>query len=64
MTDAERLYELLYSCESRDEMCERVVRMEALVRELWPRAALTMNDASRASLMGRIAELGIEVGVE
>lgn len=64
MTDAERLHELLYSCESRDEMCERVVKMEQLVRDLWPRAAFTMSPENRESWMERIGELGIEVGVE
>ena len=30
-----RLHDLMYSYESRDEMCVRVVEMESLVSDLW-----------------------------
>ena len=34
-TQAARAHELLYSCDSREELCERVAGLEELVRELY-----------------------------
>lgn len=51
MTNREkRVHELLYSCESRDEMCERVARMEEECEKLraerdeWHRVAQSKQD--------------------
>lgn len=37
MTEAEqaRAHELLYSCDSREELCGRVAELEGLVRDMW-----------------------------
>lgn len=35
MTHDERVHELLYSTEDRAELCERMVKLEELVRDMW-----------------------------
>lgn len=35
MTHDERVHELLYSNEDRAELCERMVELEELVRDMW-----------------------------
>lgn len=37
MTEAEqdRAHELLYSCDSREELCGRIAELEGLVRDMW-----------------------------
>ena len=66
-----RLHDLLYSCESRDEMCVRVVAMEDLVAslrsDLYKAFSFGTMRASEAladlfeQYDAAIAELGIEV---
>lgn len=34
-TEQARAHELLYSCDSREELCGRVAELEKLVRDMW-----------------------------
>lgn len=66
MNKEERIHSLLYSCDSRDELCERVVALEELVRELWcDLDAATQYDAGGGrgivyEFADRMRELGVE----
>lgn len=61
MTEEERLHQLLYSCDSRDEICERTVNLEYLCRDLWESITWMdgMSAAKRAEYERRICELGL-----
>lgn len=41
---------------------DRVDKLEAAIRDLWPRAAFTMPTAMREEWERRLRALGIEVG--
>lgn len=34
-TEQARAHELLYSCDSREELCGRIAELEKLVRDMW-----------------------------
>ena len=70
MTSREkRLHSLLYSCESRDEMCERIVdleddnsRLRALLIDAYVEFVAVYGDADDAAeYASRMRDLGIEV---
>ena len=64
-----RLHSLLYSCDSRDEMCERIVdleddnsRLRALLLDAYVEFVSVYGDADDAAeYAGRMHGLGIEV---
>ena len=60
MTEAEqdRAHELLYSCDSREELCGRIAELEGLVRDAVARLRW-MNMASN-ELERRVRALGLE----
>jgi hypothetical protein len=54
----QRAHDLLYSCESREDLCERIVALEELVDEM-----LNCDmDQHWSEMTRRAKELGIEVG--
>ena len=57
---AARVYHHLYvDSKIPLENAERIVALEELVLDLWPRAAFTMTEANRRSWLERMAELGL-----
>lgn len=61
----ERLHHHLYDTnEGIEQQSNRIVDLEELVLDLWPRASFTMRPADRAAWVGRMRGLGIEVGEE
>lgn len=63
MTHDERMHQLLYSNEGRVEQCERICRLEELVRDMWDWLAPTAvgGGAPLKGLHERMRELGVEV---
>ena len=65
MTDTERakrMHDLLYSCESREEMCERVVKLEELCADLYEFAVDTcLNAINGPEQMRRYFNEGLEL---
>lgn len=68
MTHDERMHQLLYSNEGRVEQCERICRLEELVRDMWdfycvvpdePYASKEEIDFS-VDVWRRMRELGVD----
>lgn len=68
----QRMHELLYSNEGRVEQCERICKLEDLVRDMWRDCICQSDDTCNTcvvecnvtegcALERRITELGIEV---
>ena len=47
---AKRLHDLLYSCESMDEMCERLVKLEELCADMYKFADGMCNQRNECSM--------------
>ena len=56
----QRAHDLLYSCESREELCERIVALEELVRDMVDYGEGASNGMAEF-FAGRMTLLGIEV---
>lgn len=69
MTHDERMHQLLYSNEGRVEQCERICKLEELVRDMWdfycvvPDEPYTSKEEIDFSVdvWRRMRELGVEV---
>ena len=46
MTGEDRTHELLYSCDSREELCERITELEDIVRCLWISCIVDQDDCA------------------
>jgi len=68
MTDTEqaRAHELLYSCDSREELCGRVAELEGLVRDMWLHSYCSIaktreeDEHHIESVIDRMRALGLE----
>lgn len=69
MTDEQRqrVHDLLYSCDDRAELCEKVVLLEELAVDMWREIAFAYmeqvtTDETLREFSSRMTQLGIEVG--
>jgi len=68
MTEAEqdRAHELLYSCDSREELCGRIAELEGLVRNMWLHSYCSIaktreeDEHHIESVIDRMRALGLE----
>lgn len=69
MTHDERMHQLLYSNEGRVEQCERICKLEELVRDMWDFCCVVPDEPYTSKeeidfsvdVWRRIRELGVEV---
>ena len=61
MTHDERMHQLLYSNEGRVEQCERICRLEELVRDMYKAFQRVFPDGHRLDFEMDMRELGVEV---
>ena len=59
MSDDERIHAIVYSCDSREELAERIVALEDYARELWATVEWMdgMSAGKRTELRHRLREL-------
>ena len=64
MTTDERIHEILYSTDSREELASRIVKLEEFVQDLYEFAELYDEEKGPSEwceIMERAEKLGIEV---
>lgn len=61
MTHDERMHQLLYSNEGRVEQCERICRLEELVRDMYKAFQRVFPDGHRLDFEMDMRELGVEL---
>ena len=66
MTHDERMHQLLYSNEGRVEQCERICRLEELVRDMWHHGMCSCAEkydcySCKYEFPDRIEELGVKL---
>ena len=65
-TEQDRAHELLYSCDSREELCGRIAELEGLVRNMWLHSYCSIaktreeDEHHIESVIDRMRALGLE----